>query len=259
MATVRRMFGIKDIFTTINVLGGAVAICLCIDGQPFAAGLAVMAGYVFGDTLDGWVARKLGSSNEFGAEYDTIADHNSHCIAPAAIVYTVYNDSALLADPLHNKILAMALASSIIIAATVRHARNVVRPVKFKGAWAGLPRTILGFLVLAYVNASLAPFGPGGGLWLGVVLIPVLCIVTLTYLPFANHHLGRNHVWYVRFFIGLFFVTQFGVLFVAPSFFFDVLFFWSIGYSTTAWMSLTAAERSDFRRAVKLAFQEPTS
>jgi phosphatidylserine synthase len=257
-STARRMFGIKDIFTTINVLGGVVAICLCIDGQPFAAGLAVMAGYVFGDTLDGWVARKLNSSNEFGAEYDTIADHNSHCIAPAAIVYTVYNDSALLADPLHNKILAMALASSIIIAATVRHARNVVRPVKFKGAWAGLPRTILGFFTLAYVNAALAPFGPGG-LWLGVVLIPALSVSTLTYLPFANHHMARDHVWYVRFFIVLFFVTQFGILFVAPGFFFDVLLFWSIGYTTTAWMSMTAEERRDFRRAVKLAFQEPTS
>ena len=28
-------FGIKDLFTTINLLGGVVAICLCIDGQPY--------------------------------------------------------------------------------------------------------------------------------------------------------------------------------------------------------------------------------
>ena len=53
------MFGIKDIFTTINVLGGAIAICLCVDGRPFEAGLAVMLGYAIGDPLDGWVARKL--------------------------------------------------------------------------------------------------------------------------------------------------------------------------------------------------------
>ena len=47
------MFGIKDIFTSINLLGGIVAICLCVDGQPFAAGVSVMLGYLCGDTLDG--------------------------------------------------------------------------------------------------------------------------------------------------------------------------------------------------------------
>ena len=46
------MFGIKDIFTTINVLGGVVGICLCIDGRPFEASVAIMIGYAVGDTLD---------------------------------------------------------------------------------------------------------------------------------------------------------------------------------------------------------------
>ena len=90
------MFGIKDIFTTINLLGGVVGICLCIDGRPYEAGLSVMLGYLLGDTLDGYVARKLNSANQFGAEFDTIADHTSHVIAPAAIVYTVYRDVGLL-------------------------------------------------------------------------------------------------------------------------------------------------------------------
>ncbi len=61
------MFGIKDIFTTINLLGGVVAICLCIDGRPYDAGVAVLLGYLLGDTMDGYVARKLGTSNQFGA------------------------------------------------------------------------------------------------------------------------------------------------------------------------------------------------
>lgn len=89
------MFGIKDVFTTINAMGGVVAICLCVDGRPFAAGVAMLLGYLCGDTVDGWIARKLGTSNQFGAEYDTIADHLSHCIAPGAIVYTVYRQADL--------------------------------------------------------------------------------------------------------------------------------------------------------------------
>ena len=248
------MFGVKDIFTTINVLGGAVGIFLCVEGLPFEAGVAVMLGYLLGDTLDGWVARKLNSANQFGAEYDTIADHNSHCIAPAAIVYTVYRDADLVPYAWAEQMLAMALGAGIIIAASLRHARNVVRPVKYKGVWAGLPRSVLGFLSIAYVNAALAPFAPGG-LWLGVVLIPALCVATLTYLPFANHHLGRIHFWYVRVLVGMFFVTTFGILAVAPRFMFDVLFVWMFGYALTAWMGLTLDERGDFRKAVRAAVQ----
>jgi len=252
------MFGVKDIFTTINVLGGAVGICLCIDGRPFEAGVAVMLGYLFGDTLDGWVARKLNSANEFGAEYDTIADHMSHCIAPAAIVYTVYKDAALLPTELLDKLLAIALAGAIIVVASIRHARNVVRPVKYKGIWAGLPRTVLGFLSIAYVNATLAAYAPGG-MWIGVALIPALCVATLTYLPFANHHLGRLQFWYVRVLVALFFVTTFGILAVAPRFMFDVLFVWMVGYALTAWMGLTVQERGEFRKAVEASAQETAS
>lgn len=248
------MFGVKDIFTTINLCGGAVAICLCIDGQPFAAGVAVMLGYLFGDTLDGWVARKLDSANAFGAAYDTIADHLAHCIAPASIVYTVYRDSDLLSWSWANQVVAIALASSIMVAASLRHARNEVQPINYRGVWAGLPRSVLGFLSIAYVNATLAPFLPGG-LWLGVILIPAMCVVTLTHLPFPSHHLARKHTWYVRLIITAFFVTTFGILLVVPRFMFDVLFVWMVCYALTGWMSLNGDERRDYRRAVQVALQ----
>jgi len=249
------VFGIKDLFTTINVLGGVVAIGLCIDGRPYEAGVAIMLGYLCGDTLDGWVARKLHSANEFGAEYDTIADHNSHIIAPAAVVYTVYRHAGLVAAP-WDQVLAIALAACIIVAASVRHARNVVKPVRYKGVWAGLPRSVLGFLSLAYVNAALAPYVPGG-MWLGVILIPGLSAATLTYWPFANHHLARRHQLGTRIAITLFFVTTFGALIAAPRFMFDVLFFWMAGYSLGSWIGLTSPERGDFRRAVRAALTEP--
>ncbi|MDB4962775.1 MAG: pssA [Myxococcales bacterium] len=242
------MFGIKDIFTTINLLGGVVGICLCVDGRPYEAGVSVMLGYLFGDMLDGWVARKLNSANEFGAEFDTIADHTSHVIAPAAIVYTVYRDAGLLPEP-WGRILAMALASSIVIAVSVRHARNIVQPVHYKGVWAGLPRSVLGFIAIGYCNAALAPYVPGG-LWLGVVLIPAMGIATLTYLPFANHHSKRAFFLHVKIVILICFAVTIAMVFVRPEFFFDVLFFWMAGYSMSSWMAMTADERRAFRTSV---------
>jgi phosphatidylserine synthase len=242
------MFGIKDIFTTINLLGGIVGICLCIDGQPYWAGVSVMLGYLLGDTLDGYIARKLGTQNEFGGEFDTIADHLSHVIAPAAIVYTVYKDVGIVPSP-WDQVLAIALASSLIIAVSIRHARNIVAPIDFKGVWSGLPRSVLGFMAIGYCNAQLAPHAPGGW-WLGVGLIPLMAILTLTYLPFPSHHITRNHYWYVNVVIVITFATSIGIWFVAPNFGFDVLFFWMAGYSMSAWMSLSKDELAAYGKAV---------
>jgi phosphatidylserine synthase len=249
----KRMFGIKDVFTSINLLGGVVGIALCIDGKPFEAGVAVLLGYVFGDAVDGWVARKLGTSNEFGAELDTIADHTSHVIAPAAIVYTVYRDVGLVAAP-WDQVLAIALAMSMVLSVSVRHARNIVAPVAYKGVWAGLPRTVLGFWAIGYCNAELAPDVPGGW-WLGVVIIPVLGLATLTYLPFPSHHIARRHYWWVNGLLLLFFFATMGSLIFARDYVFDVIFVIMTIYSFIAWTSLTSDERRDYNAAVAVAKQ----
>jgi len=250
------MFGVKDLLTTINLLGGVIAICLCVDGRPYDAGAAVMLGYLLGDTLDGYVARKLGTANQFGAEYDTIADHTAHVIAPAVIVFTVYKDVGLVPAP-WGQVLAMGLASSLVVSVSIRHARNIVAPVEFKGVWAGLPRTVLGFLAIGYCNSSFAASAPGGW-WVGVVLMPAMSIATLTYLPFPNHRMARSHVWYVQALVLLFLAsTGYAVLF-HRAILFDVLTFWMVGYSLTGWLSLTREERARYRRVVDEARARPT-
>lgn len=251
------MFGLKDLFTTINLMGGVVAMALCVDGKPFEAGLAVMIGYLCGDTLDGYVARKLGTQNAFGAEFDTIADHLSHVVAPAVIVYTVYKDLGLLPAP-WGKLLAIALSGSMVLAVSVRHARNIVKPVSYKGVWVGLPRTVVGFWAIAYCNATLAAHVPGGW-WVGVVLIPFMGVATLTYWPFPNHHLTRGMRPAAKVAMSLAFLTSIVVAFVRREFFFDLLFFWMAGYSMSAWMSLTKDELAAYRATVREALAPKVS
>ena len=245
------MFGVKDLFTTINLLGGVVAICLCIDGRPYEAGIAVVLGYILGDTLDGYIARKLGTANEFGAEYDTISDHTAHVIAPAAIVYTVYKDAGMLAEP-WDQVLAIALAASLVVSVSIRHARNIVAPVEYKGVWAGLPRSVLGFLAIGYCNSSFALSVPGGW-WLGVALIPAMAIATLTYFPFPSHRMGRSHHGHVKVLIALFSASTSYALLLHRAILFDVFTFWMTGYSFTAWLSMTREERARFRGGVREA------
>jgi len=242
------MFGIKDLFTTINLLGGVIAICLCVDGRPYEAGVAVMLGYLLGDTLDGYIARKLGTANEFGAEYDTISDHTAHVIAPAVIVYTVYKGAGLLAAP-WDQVLAIGLAASLVVAVSIRHARNIVAPIEFKGVWAGLPRSVLGFLAIGYCNSSFAASAPGGW-WVGVALMPAMAVATLTYLPFPSHRMARSHRWYAKVAIGAFLVSTGYAALLHRAILFDVLTFWMVGYSLTSWRSLTGEELARYRRVV---------
>lgn len=248
-------FGIKDLFTTINALGGVVAICLCIDGEPYWAGWAMLLGYTFGDTLDGWVARKLGTSNQFGAEYDTISDHLAHCIAPGAMVYTVYRDVDLGLVHWAQHVLAIALGGAIMVTASIRHARNIARPISYKGVWIGLPRTVLGFLPVAFVNASLTARVPGA-YWFGVALISLTCVSALTYWPFPNHHLPRRHHWYVRVWIAASFGGLALVGLLARRYLFDGLFLVTFSYSVGSWVTLTSDERRTFRATVRKGLAE---
>jgi len=151
-----------------------------------------------------------------------------------------------------NQVLAIALAASLVISVSIRHARNIVAPVEYKGVWAGLPRSVLGFWAIGYCNAALAPEVPGG-YWIGVFLIPAMGIATLTYLPFPSHRMGRMHAWYVRLIIAAWFVTLGASIVFARRYLFDIVFVLMAGYSLTGWRSLSGAELAEFRKTVVAA------
>jgi phosphatidylserine synthase len=244
------MFGIKDLFTTINAMGGVVAICLCIEGRPFDGGLAILIGYFAGDCLDGWVARKLGTSNMFGAEYDTIADHLAHCIAPGAVVYAVYRPLDLGLAAWAQQGLAIALAGALMVTASIRHARNIVRPIPVKGVWFGLPRSILGFIAISFVNSRLIHALPAG-YWIGVGVIVACCVAALTYIPYPSHRMSRGQFGFVIPFIVAFLVGTTAMLVLYPRYVFDVMLLFSGGYGVfSPWWALSGAERKQYRAVV---------
>jgi phosphatidylserine synthase len=238
------MFGIKDLFTTLNLVGGVAALLLVLGPEPHPvwAGLAILVGYL-GDTLDGWVARKLGTSNRFGGEYDAVTDHLSHCIAPAVIYYVTQQKADLGVGAAGSRWIAAAMTATLIVSGTIRHARNLVRPIEMQGIWGGLNRTVVGFLVLGYCNSQLWPLVPWGR-WFGPVLVIACSVASLTYVPFVNHRLGRRLRRMAHVGISAFFLTTFGVLILAPAWSFDVLFFWITGYVLASWLALTPEERA---------------
>ena len=78
-------FGVKDLFTLVNLLGGIFAVHFVVAGRADASpATRCWPATCSGDTLDGPVARLTKTSNKFGSEFDTATDHFVQGIAPGA-------------------------------------------------------------------------------------------------------------------------------------------------------------------------------
>jgi len=233
-------FGLKDVFTIFNLLGGVTSIYFSIHGNIKLAAAAVMIGYL-GDVLDGPIARVTGRGNPFGGELDSIADHLSQCIAPAFVVYVFFRD---ISTPL-----GFALASILIVTGSVRHARNAAVPFGFSLCWNGMPRPVAAFLVLSFINSHFITWFTGG-VWVGVGLVLVVSIMNLVPLPFLNHH-GRKLQLYVKVLVVGSFALCIALAVLFPPLFWDALFLIIFGYSWFSWVPMSREERKSFFDAVR--------
>lgn len=85
----RGIYILPSIFTVANLLCGYYAILATLEGSTAdfdnaarAIGIAILF-----DTLDGRVARAMGTNSDFGKQFDSLADVVSFGIAPAFLAY----------------------------------------------------------------------------------------------------------------------------------------------------------------------------
>ncbi len=228
-------FGLKDVFTCINLLGGVLAIIFCLYRRTDLAAYSFLLGYVLGDALDGLVARLTHSGNRFGGEFDSISDHLAQCIAPATIVFTIYEPVSVW--------LAGTLMSALIVAGSVRHARLATVSFSFPGAYLGLPRTISSFLIVSFCSSKIL-FSMPGGLWAGVGLVALVSAGNLLPLPFRTHKSGQKF-FEKGYAIGFFSMTLLSLIFMTP-YTFDVAFVWILIYTLFSWRALEPYELKAF-------------
>jgi CDP-diacylglycerol--serine O-phosphatidyltransferase len=231
--------GVKDLFTLINLMGGVFGIYFAMDHQPMWAGLAVLAGYLFGDALDGVVARLTKTSNRFGSEFDTATDHFVQAIVPAIIVYEVYTLGG-------HRLLGFVLMSLVIACATVRQALFTTAKMGDPLMYCGLPRTVSGYASMAFVLSHTFFGEPDGWFVLGAVLVAAFAIMGLLPIPYMTHRGARRMQSWVKVLVLAFFVTPAALFFVARSYTFDVLFLWMGGYAFLGWLPLHRDERRAF-------------
>lgn len=231
-------FGLKDLFTLVNLVGGVASICLVILGELWWASFAIMLGYL-GDVLDGPVARITGRQNRFGGELDNIADHTAQCVAPAFVVFLAYRELSLA--------VAFAAAALLVITGSIRHARGAAARFEFDLAWHGMPRPVAAFLVISFLNSNL--FSQlSAGAYLGLALVLLVAVLNLVPLPFTNHH-GRALQPWVVVSVVFFFASAVAVSLFWTRWFWDLVFLYVFVYATGSWVVMSRAERRAFFEA----------
>ena len=82
----RGIYLLPNLFTTAGLFAGFYAIVAAIRGDFESAAIAIFIAMVM-DGLDGRIARMTNTQSAFGAEYDSLADMSSFCLAPALVIY----------------------------------------------------------------------------------------------------------------------------------------------------------------------------
>jgi CDP-diacylglycerol--serine O-phosphatidyltransferase len=80
---------IPNLITMMSLIAGISSIKFSIQGDWKLAVLMIMLAAFF-DFFDGWVARKLKKSSQFGAELDSLSDFISFGLAPSLLINLSY-------------------------------------------------------------------------------------------------------------------------------------------------------------------------
>lgn len=232
-------FGVKDLFTMVNLLSGVAAVGFVLRGQPRHAGYAVIVGFLLGDIVDGTVARRTGTANRFGAEFDAVTDHFVHVFVPALVFFSVYEGG-------HHGGLGLVAVAALVTGATIRHARFAAARFDFPLCWCGLPRTVSGFAALAYPLSDV--FSRGGAAYpIGCAVVVGLSALNLAPIPYMTHRGRRAMQPYIKVLVGTFFLSAPVMFLVARRYTFDVFFLGLVVFAAFGWFPVHPDERRAFR------------
>ncbi len=220
-------FILPNAFTSLNFLLGAFSICWSsgmFDGysslDPFRMAAYFILLSVLCDKLDGFAARLVNASSEFGAQFDSLGDLVGFGLAPAFCLFFSYKAHApeWLSK---NLVLVIIVFAVYILCAAMRLAKyNALDGDVYKHHFSGLPSTFAGAInaiLLSYVTLH-GIFKPGNETFLVipvfVMFVSGLLMVFPCFLPKIqprkNKFLAAIQIVLVvvTYFCGFFFITS---------------------------------------------------
>lgn len=198
----RGIYILPSVFTVANLLCGYYAVLATLEGSvsdfDHAAG-AIGIAIVF-DSLDGRVARAMGTNSEFGKQFDSLADIVSFGIAPAFLAYAwgIHALAAVSApEQMHLTQLGWLVGFVYLGCCAWRLARFNIQGMASGGNryFAGMPTPAAAGMIAATVHAIKTPIQDGrvALLWLGLILVlGLLMSSTIRYSSFKDIEWARR-------------------------------------------------------------------
>jgi phosphatidylserine synthase len=258
-------FKTKDLMTVGNIAGGVATILVAMEGMTvpkedvqsyiFWSGFGILVAYFF-DAFDGVVARALNQVNQFGAEFDNVADLVAYSVAPSFLLYFAYRRYILLPGLENLPTVQFAIAVTVALIPTlfgcIRFARFNVRRLDVPALFIGFPRPASALLIVALVNSHMMAASPWMG-WIGVAMVVLLGFMNLSLVPFISHH-GRNWSWYLKVVLNfVWFSVAFSVVFgvllewLPRNLAFDWVLLWLCYYLFLGWTDISTETRRRVR------------
>jgi CDP-diacylglycerol---serine O-phosphatidyltransferase len=193
---------LPSLFTVGNIFCAYYSVMSTLNGKWDYAALAIGVGYIL-DGLDGRVARLTGTSTEFGAQLDSLADVLTFGIAPAILAFawgvnlmTGAKDpliNALATNPIeqHVRSAGWLMTFGFVICGALRLARFNVQAQKpvdssSKRYFVGLPIPAGAGLLASIVHFWKDPILTPGGAMLWCLLVGVTAFLMISTVRYHN-------------------------------------------------------------------------
>jgi CDP-diacylglycerol--serine O-phosphatidyltransferase len=180
---------IPNAVTITNMFLGFLAIISAFEGNFNLAAWLIFAGFIM-DSMDGKLARALGTTSEFGIQFDSLADLITFCLAPSIFVYLVW------AEPL-GIVVGGFFAFMPLMLGSIRLARfNLESGADQKDQFLGVPTPLMAMsvigLYLFFSQLHLIPWvnlearAPAGDERVILPLIMIVSSLMLSKIPFPK-------------------------------------------------------------------------
>jgi CDP-diacylglycerol--serine O-phosphatidyltransferase len=192
---------LPSLFTVGNIFCAYFSVMSTLNGKWDQAAVAIGVGYIL-DGLDGRVARLTGTSTEFGAQLDSLADVLTFGIAPAILAFAWGIDwmggargpvANALVPPIeqHLRSAGWLMTFSFVICGALRLARFNVQAQKpvdssSKRYFVGLPIPAGAGLIASIVHYFKNPINNVGTSMLWVLLIGITAFLMISTVRYHN-------------------------------------------------------------------------
>ena len=189
---------LPSLFTVGNIFCAYYSVMSTLNGKYDLAAIAIGVGYVL-DGLDGRVARLTGTSTEFGAQLDSLADVLTFGIAPAILAFSWGIDwmgpagsiGQLNQTEQHIRSAGWVACFAFVICGALRLARFNVQAQKpvdasSKRYFVGLPIPAGAGLLAAFVHFLKVPITDPGWSLLWSMLIAITAFLMISTVRYHN-------------------------------------------------------------------------